>query len=196
MPFSSSEIRWFSPKEKLFRQLFDELPGGNVTAEPVRTDFYLRTDSHQTGVKIREGNHEIKVQSAADEALDFGVMQDWLKWSVPEKNNVLNAVDKEFLIDWVEVRKLRFKKNYDVSDGNPIFKPAGQFLDEGCGIEFTKIELPQFQQSVFTFGLEAFSTQNRCRENLLLTLKSLNVDFCRLQNEQSCGYPQWLSGLL
>lgn len=196
MPFSSSEIRWFSEEEKVFRQFFDELPGNGDSAEPTRTDYYLRTDSFDTGVKIRDGNHEVKVKTAINETLDYGVIEHWMKWSVSESQNILTVIDHELLNDWVEVRKIRFKKNFNLNSGLLVFEPSGNFLKEGCGVELTTIELPQLHKTFYTFGLEAFSSQNRCRENLLLTLNNLNADFSRLQDELSCGYPQWLSTLL
>ena len=141
MQFKSSEIRWFSPDKNLLWDFYEHLPKkGEGKREPDRTDFYLNSDTINSGIKIREGNHELKVKRAEDEELDFGIMEHWIKWSTSEEKNILNTVDDQFLGDWIPVKKKRFKKTYKIIQ-NEIECIAEGFPAEGCGAEFTEIQM-------------------------------------------------------
>lgn len=52
MIFKSSEIRWISHDYDLLRNFFDALPeNGGETQENVRTDYYLKSDTENTGIR-------------------------------------------------------------------------------------------------------------------------------------------------
>lgn len=196
MIFKSSEIRWFSKDKELLWEFYENLPEtGEGTRESDRTDYYLRSGTVNSGIKIREGNHELKVKRNPDEELDFGMMEHWMKWSRSEERNILNTIDQKMLGDWVPVEKVRFKKSYEVTEGEGLRYLSGEFVDEGCGAEFTELRLGKLEQPLFTVGFEAFSAKNRQKENLLNTLKILDVDLSIFKNLDSYGYPQLLEGL-
>ena len=194
--FKSSEIRWFSKKKDLLWNFYENLPEkGEGNREPDRTDYYLKSGTIKSGIKIREGNHELKVKSGEDEKLDFGVMEHWFKWSSTEEKNILNTIDDELLDEWISVEKKRFKKTYEISHQGEMRMIKEGFPSEGCGAEFTEIQLREIDKPLYTIGLEAFSSSGRQRENLMLFLENLDTDFLTLRELDSYGYPQLLHGL-
>lgn len=196
MIFKSSEIRWFSSNKELLWDLYTSLPeAGEGTRESDRTDYYLKSGTINTGIKIREGNHELKVKCAEDEELDCGVMEHWIKWSTSEERNILNTVDEKMLGDWVAVKKKRFKKSYEIVDQDTLRPLQEEFVNEGCGAEFTEIHLQELDQPLYTFGFEAFSAGNKQRENLQTALNILDADLSQLKELESYGYPKLLEGL-
>lgn len=196
MIFKSSEIRWFSKSKQPLWDIYKNLPEhGEGTREEDRTDYYLKSGTIRTGIKIREGNHELKVKCAGDEQLDFGVMEHWIKWSTSEEKNILNTIDDEWLGDWIAVTKKRFKKSYKIIDSNRIERIYDSFPDEGCGAEFTEITLNRLENPLFTVGFEAFSSTNQQRQNLITFIKYLDNDFSYLREIDSYGYPQLLHRL-
>jgi hypothetical protein len=168
---------------------------GEGAREPDRTDYYLKSGTVNTGIKIREGNHELKVKRGDDEMLDYGVMEHWIKWSTTEEVNILNTVDDELLGDWIAVKKKRFKKSYEIINRKKLERVDGIFPAEGCGAEFTEIQLRRLEYPVYTFGMEAFSSSSRERENLLKTIEILEIDFSPFKEFDSFGYPQLLMNL-
>ena len=196
MIFKSSEIRWFSSNKELLWELYSSLPEqGEGTRESDRTDYYLKSGTINTGIKIREGNHELKVKRAEDEELDCGMMEHWMKWSTSEEKNILNLIDDPFLGDWVAVKKMRFKKSYEITKEETLRSLKEEFVNEGCGAEFTEIHFKKLEQPLYTFGFEAFSAKNQQRGNLLNAIKILDTDFSQLKELDSYGYPQLLHRL-
>lgn len=196
MIFKSSEIRWFTPQKDLIWDFYKRLPeSGEGTRESDRTDYYLMSGTINTGIKIREGNHELKVKCAEDEEMEFGMMEHWIKWSTSEEKNILNTIDEKMMGDWIAVKKKRFKKSYEIADQSTLRPVQGEFVDEGCGAEFTEIHLEELDQKLYTFGFEAFSSGNKQKENLLAALNILEVDFLELKELDSYGYPQLLHKL-
>lgn len=196
MPFKSSEIRWFSADRKVLSDLFNSLPKiGLGKTEPTRTDYYLQAGLSDTGIKIREGNHEIKIKTSPDELRHYGKIEHWIKWSSSEKENILNTVSIDRLSNWIAIEKRRFKKVYIIANGKPVVSESDEFVEEGCGIEFTELLLPQLGKTFYTFGMEAFSTNNCERNNLTSTLNHLPINWFELENHLSCGYPEWLKQL-
>ena len=78
--FYSAEIRQFSKtKEKLY-SIYESLPGESEH-DSKRTDYYLKVASENTGIKIREGKHEIKNKLVPDVNNPLGKLETWVKWS-------------------------------------------------------------------------------------------------------------------
>ncbi|MDR9364434.1 MAG: hypothetical protein RI575_03770 [Balneolaceae bacterium] len=193
MIFKSSEIRWWSTDKDILWEFYEKLPEkGEGNREPDRTDYYLQSYTINTGIKIREGNHELKVKRAKDEELDFGTMEHWIKWSTSEERNILNTVDNQLLDDWISVKKERFKKTFKIINQNEIEYIKEGFPAEGCGAEFTVIQVQESKKTIYTVGLEAFSSSNRERENLLSLIEQLGLDFSSFRNKDSYGYPEFL----
>lgn len=193
MIFKSSEIRWWSTDKDILWEFYERLPEkGEGNREPDRTDYYLESDTINTGIKIREGNHELKVKRAIDEELDFGTMEHWIKWSTSEESNILNTVDNQLLDEWISVKKERYKKTYKITNQTEIEFIKDGFPAEGCGAEFTVIQVQGSQKTIYSAGLEAFSSSDRERENLLNLIEKLNLDFSSFSRKDSYGYPEFL----
>lgn len=193
MIFKSSEIRWWSTDKDILWEFYERLPEkGEGNREPDRTDYYLESDTINTGIKIREGNHELKVKRAIDEELDLGTMEHWIKWSTSEESNILNTVDNQLLDEWISVKKERYKKTYKITNQTEIEFIKDGFPAEGCGAEFTVIQVQGSQKTIYSAGLEAFSSSDRERENLLNLIEKLNLDFSSFSRKDSYGYPEFL----
>ncbi|MDT0641975.1 hypothetical protein RM553_03940 [Zunongwangia sp. F363] len=191
MPLKTSEIRWFSNSKKELWKIFSNLEEkGAGAAEGERSDYYLKSSTPSAGIKIREGNHEMKVKTAEDEPVNSGLIQHWSKWSYQEEQNILNSA---LLQDWIEVRKTRFKKNYVVIAGEVKFTSA-EDIKEKCEVEFTKIEIPAIDYAGFTLGLEASGSNEK--ENLKTALQGISLDEEILKKLESCSYPEFLANLL
>ncbi len=196
MLFKSAEIRWFAEEKGTLWSVFEQLlPEGPGKREPERTDYYLRTDLDNTGIKIREGNHEIKVKSSRDEFHPFGIVQHWMKWSSLEEDNILNTIDLELLVDWIAVEKKRFKKSFEILEPGKLAFHKDGWMNDGCGVEFTEVSIPSLERTIYTFGLEAFGDKYTSRENLFTALHHLPLDLRTLQAFHSIGYPAFLREL-
>jgi len=191
--FKSSEIRWFAQEYELLRDFFDALPGaGEEIYEGERTDYYLKSGTETTGIKVREGNHELKVKCAKDETLAYGTLTHWIKWSVPEKKHILNTIADELLTEWIPVKKKRVKKTYGIVNQSEVVPADDGVVEEGVGVEFTNIYLGRMEQPFYTVGFESFSATGQQRDNLMLAINRLDLDLTLLKDLNSCGYPTFL----
>ncbi len=196
-PFISAEIRWFSKERDKLLEFYVSLPEtGKGMQEPARSDLYLKNGLVNTGVKIREGNHEIKVKLHDDVLTEIGRIEHWAKWSYVEKRNIFNTIDEGHLEEWMRIDKQRYKKNYVVYDARDI-QPTGDTLAaQGCSIEFTELTIPSKQLKVYTLGCEAFSKNGGRKENLELILEYFGFNtFAFLATMMSCGYPEFLKSI-
>ncbi|NBC25338.1 MAG: hypothetical protein GVY08_00615 [Bacteroidetes bacterium] len=193
MILKSSEIRWFAQEDTMLRDFFNALPGtGEEIYEGERTDYYLKSGTETTGIKVREGNHELKVKCAEDEALVYGTLTHWIKWSVPETKHILNTIADELLTEWIPVKKKRVKKTYEIVSQSEVVPADDGMVDEGVGVEFTNIYLGRMEQPFYTAGFESFSATGQQRENLLQAIKILEPDLSRIKDFNSRGYPAFL----
>lgn len=178
-------------------KMYTNLPrSGAGTQEDARTDYYLRSNLINTGVKVREGSHEFKLRSGPDEQLAYGTIEQWTKWSTREEANILNTIPEERLGDWLALDKRRYKKKYEIRDRENVVPAGVDFVEEGCGVEFTVIHVPAYTLTWYTFGFEAFGTRHSSRENLEAALRHLPVDAERLAHLDSFGYPNLLARLV
>ncbi|MDT0645692.1 hypothetical protein RM545_03230 [Zunongwangia sp. F260] len=132
MPFKSSEIRWFSREKQVLWDVFENLQkSGPGNPEEERTDFYLSSNTPNSGIKIREGKHELKVKTDKDEKLEFGLLQHWSKWSYAEEENILNSVNSNLLDDWLKLTKNRAKKSYKITAEEKVEFTSEENIKEG-----------------------------------------------------------------
>jgi hypothetical protein len=196
MPIKSSEIRWFSENKDLLRRMYESLsPQGKGQQEEERIDYYLMSGTTETGFKVREGKHEVKVKWAADEAYSYGQVEHWLKWSQEEEQDLISTLDEEQLSEWLEVRKRRFLKRYQLGrlqKIEPLSATAG--TERVCSVEFSTLEIPDFHFTCYSLGIEALGPQSS-RDLLLQVINQLPIDFIMLSNLDSHGYPAFLKGL-
>ncbi len=196
-PYYSTEIRWFSYNKDKLLSLFKSLPfmGEKIYPkrhEKKRTDYYLKTGSHNSSVKIREGRHEIKVKSNIDEIMpSIGVIEHWAKWSVVEQNNILNSIPANLLSDWITVEKLRYLKKFEISKNNGDVNPTNGFPDDGCSVELSILTINN--NEVYTFGLEAFGTYRSTKDNLIDTMDFLKLKSKLFDKMDRMGYAEYLA---
>lgn len=129
-PLFSSEIRWFSQEKHFLHQIFTEI-SGTGWQEPDRIDYYLRYQGIDTGIKIREGKHEIKVRNADNKLLQNGVVEHWTKWSTKEEKNVLNTIASGQMSQWLPVKKERAKKKFVWNKSTGQMEYTEGFADDG-----------------------------------------------------------------
>ena len=196
MPYHSAEIRWFAPDRNVLWEIYNQLPPrGPGHREPDRTDHYLQADLAHTGIKVREGNHEIKVKLAPDEPSDFGTLQHWIKWSSAEAVTLLDVVPADLLGDWIAVEKQRHQKHYALTTTGELRPADPADLSEGCGVECTSLHLPALNLTWHTLGLEAFGPSGRRRDILLTVLRETELVNLIPEQAISRGYPAFLRSL-
>lgn len=197
MPYSSAEIRWFATDRDSLWKIYETLsPQGTGHREPDRTDHYLRADLTHTGVKVREGNHEIKVKLAPDEPLASGTIEHWIKWSSAEAATLLDVVPAPLRDEWIAVEKQRYQKHYGLTADGRLYAADPADLSAGCGVEFTTLHLPALGRTRYTLGLEAFGPDGRRQEILRAVLRETRVGDRVPEGYVSCGYPAFLAGEL
>ena len=194
MTFKTSEIRWFSREKQVLWNIFKNLEkSGPGNPEEERTDYYLKSSTPNSGIKIREGKHELKVKTAKDEMLEYGLMQHWSKWSYSEEENILNSVNPDLLSDWLKMTKNGTKKSYKITAENKVEFTSEENIKEGFDVEFTRFEILSLKITGYTLGLEAFSSKNNSAENLRLALDQLQLKPSLLKDLTSCSYPEFLT---
>jgi hypothetical protein len=197
MPYSSIEIRWFATDRNTLWNIYEALsPQGTGHREPDRTDHYLRADLTHTGVKVREGNHEIKVKLAPDEPLAFGTIEHWIKWSSAEAATLLDLVPAALRAEWIAVEKQRHQKHYTLTADGRLRTADPADFSAGCGVEFTTLYLPALDLTRYTLGLEAFGPDGRRQDILRAVLRETRLGDKVPEECVSCGYPAFLAGEL
>lgn len=200
MPFTSAEIRWFSTEKDFFWNTFLQLETYGVGSwEAERTDHYLYAPLTNTGVKVRQGKHEIKVKIAPDEIFTVNRNQlrieYWTKWSTREADNLLNTLPKNMLNEWIAVDKRRWRKQYAINNGTVEHYNGFGPIHDGASVEFTKVYLPKLDKTYYTFALESFYHYNTNKDNLMKALSFFNIDYPMLQKYDCVSYPQFLANL-
>ena len=145
--FHSAESRWFfeGPVPVAVRDWF--AAGGAGEPEPARTDDYLLLPGcATTGVKLREGNLEIKAMTCTSEPVAYaggvrGYQDGWVKWSC-------SAGDAEALRRtlgasgdrWAAVTKSRRLRLFSMDSGAPVeLDDRSPRVTRGCQAELTGI---------------------------------------------------------
>ena len=190
-PLRTAEIRWFWHKKKPLEQVFLSFEPGTHAHKEARTDHYLKTASKQTGVKIREGLHEIKAKYAPDKLLNFGKMEFWAKWSHSTATDLLHATQPALQDDWLPVSKSRQTFNIMPGGGTPVF--VQDAADENCQVELTRVEFGASKKATFTLGLEASSKNGEEEHHLMAVIEAYKDCFQTLELLPSYGYPEFLA---
>ena len=196
MLFKSAEIRWFSNQKEPLLSFYKAVPPvGKGILESERTDHYLVLNSTNTGIKIREGKHEIKLKSDDDLISKWGTIEKWKKWSYDETADIINSIDDRLLSDWIGINKKRMIKKYDLGTNKKIENIMNERVSEGCGVEFTEISIEGNSAVYYTLGLEAFSKSGNMIENLLTTIDYIKLKPEKLNELVQCSYPAFLYSL-
>lgn len=192
------EVRWFLKLEPPARPaLFSEAPNPGT-----RTDWYARPYIG-SGVKIREGNLELKLLrrslgpsglGSSDPGGAVGKLEEWRKWTYP--GHGAEGPHAEQLEDngWIPVRKTRSVLYFSVTESGAEVVPERPA--NGCQFEWTEVDI--HRQRWLTIGFEAFGNATELVTNLTQTAARVLGELpgsIRLSEEDSCSYPEWLNGI-
>jgi hypothetical protein len=209
----SCEVRWFLTSAPETATTWFERRGhhfSNDDQQPGRFDFYLisKTMRNDLGIKLREGSVEIKERVADFGAHTFGNLAEgrveaWRKWSFKLAHTREGGTDEALHItrqdghsgDWMPVGKERLLVMLEIGEeGRVLLSDAPAFsLQEGCGVELTKVRLPD--RVCYTFALEAFSQAGQEYPNLKRAMDSMTAEIpdLKLLLSESMGYPEFLN---
>jgi hypothetical protein len=205
---ASAEVRWFfrgDPPVEMGEWFRD---GELWTQQPDRIDEYLVLPGcSTTGIKLREGRLEVKVQTEGPVATEYpggvrGHRDGWVKWSrsvgIAERVRAfLRAGDER----WVRVRKDRALRGFSLDgashDGDPREVDAGgERPRRGCGVEITEVRvLAPAESTWWTLGLEGFDDGGgaaECLDRVARFFFAGEPPPCALDLESSRSYAAWL----
>lgn len=195
--YKSKEIRWFSHLEDEAMINWFEENGFSFENANARTDYYLPLrDQNDIGIKLREGNIEIKqlISRSEKEKLAKSVkghFEHYIKWSFTsaEEDPLFQEIIEEEKYHWLAVRKERIGfKLKENKNGSIIRVKMDEYPDYGCQVEYTRLKIKD--DLWYTLGLEWFGD------------KDLKFDFSLLKNifgndplkaENSMGYAEFLN---
>ena len=202
--FNSAEVRWFRPGPvpeevmKWFRSVH-----AGFLEQPARTDYYLALPgSPDMSIKFREEQLEFK-QAYGEKGLNWtrekvsGRIAHWQKWSFPLQNEAgaMNSI-AVYSESWKKVLKQRSIILFQASDsGLPQATSASILPENGCGLEITRVELPEQKDIWWTLGLEAFGREDKLMDMLSLVAELVfSLPGCpELKLIESMSYPEWLA---
>ncbi len=213
--FKTIEVRWFYPgvlSDELI-VWFDTLGESPVKADP-RTDVYLRSSSPDMGIKLRQGNLEVKYRQAKLGTIEIdgfntSQVEQWSKWICVDDSAGLtpeNIADKP---GWFKVDKIRYQRLYQVLFVDPLAAISGEVprvertrqqvqltpiaipQTGAAAIEITRLQVAE--QIWWTIACEYLGD---CLDLDLqfLPLVRLLLSGCPIPistSSISCGYPQW-----
>ena len=190
--YVTKEIRWFFKEEnEPIRNWFYNL---RFDVADEREDLYLDLEIQDVGVKLREGKTEIKhrIESRSKGCLNpnvWGYFEKWVKWSFDTKDDdpLYAEIMERKYNRWIPVAKERNTSQLTERNGAIITCPLSEDLDDGCQIEYSKINVCGKQW--FTFGLEWFGeTSPELRPSFVTEI----IGDTNLAIKQSKGYPEFL----
>ncbi len=168
-----------------------------------RTDVYLQSSSPDLGVKLRQGNLEVKYRQAilgtiSIEGFRTSQVEQWTKWICVDDSSGLtpeNIADKP---GWLKVAKTRYQRLYQVQFSDLLVAPLDVQLipiskpqDGAAAIEITQLQVEE--QNWWTIACEYLGDKIDLDLQFLPVVKSL-LSRCPLPVSTpsiSCGYPQW-----
>lgn len=198
--FKTIEVRWFysgTLPDDVF-DWFDGL-GEPLATVDTRTDIYLQSSSPDMGIKLRQGNLEVKYRQAklGSIALDGfanNQVEQWSKWICIDDLSGLTPTRIANKPGWIEVNKIRYQRLYQVNFDRyiqliSIPTPSAN----AAGIEVTQLQLSG--HTYWTIACEYFGDQIELSNQFLPLIKSLMFGFPISIHPPSisCGYPEWLN---
>jgi hypothetical protein len=199
--YTTLETRWFFE---------GDLPGNIInfydntsqiqTSFNTRTDYYLKTnDSKGPGIKIRDGNIEIKHITKSLGVMDItnkisGVVQEWRKWSYGLANNPLPHLINHYNSWWIGIKKSRKLRKFCFSNNQIHEKAMGDTCKSGCEWEISSIQSEQTGKNWWSMAFEAFGNEKHLKNALLQTVIFVLNDksIKGLIDKNSASYPEWI----
>jgi hypothetical protein len=193
--YRSREIRWFS--NNLNEQIckwFQKYQLEFDTITP-RLDFYLPLQNENIGIKLREGNIEIKHRLGPPHLIALqetceGYLEDWIKWSFEgdASDPLLEEITGQEKYEWSKIYKERLGVKLFKEDESLRIVPIETYISRGCQVEYTRAHING--QTWFTFGLEWFGGAYGELGPSLISEMLKNI---ALSSQQSMGYPAFLN---
>ncbi len=199
--YPTSEIRWFCPG-KLPEEVIGwyQAHAGIPEDKSPRKDQYLCIPGYDTmGIKIREGNIEIKALIKTRRLFSLGENSlgyagDWRKWSFllkdesPPLHQLMNPASS-----WIEVYKKRSLLRYQITtEKNTKSISTGIPCLAGCDVELTEIFIRQ--DPWWSLCFEAFGPEAENHQNLDLMINSFfqPPPPFSFKSQDSFSYPELL----
>jgi hypothetical protein len=196
MDIKTIEARWFYtgilPDEVL--KWFNTL-GDPLAAPDSRADFYLQSSSPEIGLKIRQGNLEVKHRQQQLGTIDldkFGSTQieQWTKWICNDRAAHPPEFGKQ---GWIQVDKVRYQRFYQVEFEETIeLTSIATPRKNAAAIEITQLHL---RQPWWTIACEYLGDNISIDRQFLPLIRSLVYSYPYLTSAPiiSSGYPEWLT---
>ncbi len=221
IPLASHEIRWFfegsTNQHQSLKQWFETtnpIPKDSNVGPPVwegrlddQPDVYLIVPgSHDIGIKLREGNLQIKGRVSFSGTQVFsghhqGGVEQWMKWSYSEvpdayKELFVPSEGSELITFAVQKTRALRKMRLDTITGEPQEVEAGTFIDRGLGFELTELEVAG--KAYCSLAFEAFPDDSAMSAAFTQTVEVIlselaEIDLCAAD---SWSYPAWLNNIL
>jgi hypothetical protein len=191
------ELRWFYrghvPAE--IANWFDTLGGVRSPAD-TRTDFYLQSSSPDIGVKIRQGNLEVKHLQQQFDKIDIdgwseSKVEQWSKWICHDRSAHSPATEKS---GWIQVDKVRQQRFYRVEFSDPIkLTPISTPRKNAAAIELTALQLRD--EAWWTLACEYLGDNISIDRQFLPMVKMLLIGYPGAIATPAIagGYPEWLT---
>ncbi|MBD2345345.1 hypothetical protein [Anabaena subtropica] len=201
---TSNELRWFYPGRipEDIKVWFQQHCLINQEQSPEkRDDVYLYVpESDFLGIKLRQGNLEVKWRTAELGVLSFGELvagkaEKWAKWTCSDSTGEIfqpaTVLDKS---SWVTMQKVRYLQPYQVLPDfsvQPVV--SDENIDNGCSLEITELLIQN--NTWWSLALEANGEDFRLMTNLQVTAESIFTTYrgAKLLAINSYAYPHWLS---
>lgn len=199
-----SELRWFfdGPIPSQVEEWFSKLDGTPPRPKS-RDDVYLIvTGRDDFGVKLREGNLELKWRTGSEpfkgqgrEEIGFKELWDKRGWKYSNEELVDAGFEAPDLAGpRVKVHKMRRQRKYEV-DQSGAFGPVSivDQPDRACVIELTGLK--RNGEPAWTLGFDAIGTADEVDKILAQGVERLLAAYTgpALTSERSFGYPKWLA---
>lgn len=192
---TTKEIRWFFNKPNSHVEEWFQNYNLKFSNNPERADNYLEVDNDEIGIKLRQGDLEIKKRLSQPRARTrlfemIGYYEQWIKWNFPVdslNDDILQVTDIKNC-DWIQVVKNRLLVQIRDDKGNLKVLPASEHLNHGCQLEYSKIKVNN-KHIYYTLCFEWFGG-NQMKFNPDF-IKGLIGD-SKFKIKDSMGYPEFL----
>ena len=216
--YYSGEARWFFQGEASHAARHWITASDLSDPAPERVDQYLVLPGcPTTGIKIREGNFEVKAQTSPTEPVTWneriaGSRDTWVKWSRAMQDTATFTDRIQSGEHWAFVSKRRTLRLFSLESELPTeVEIGGPCLSAGCQVEMSDIRVawaseyglpPQKEgwqraDRWWSFCFEAFGEPAQLLDHLDSTIRFVAAEAPELElpQEASMSYPAWLASL-
>ena len=194
--FKTIEVRWFYPGILPTEILTWFSKAGESTVKPdIRRDVYLQSVSPDMGIKLREGNLEVKYRQAKIRIDGCGISQVefWSKWICMDDKSTMTPEDIADKVGWINIDKVRYQRLYQIEFAQDIqLRSISKPQANAGAIEVTQLQV--FEQDWWTIACEYLGDNISLNLQFLPLVSSLLSDYpLYLDSSLECGYPEWLN---